>query len=131
MGFVFLMMGRVCLAQTRIDLQVESLQIQPPRPVPVQPVEVTAIIRNNGSEPAVNFYLALEIKRDGKRVRLIDDIPVLSHLPRSGSGLSIPMSVGNLSAGSYEAVAIVDPNDTIKETNEANNERSIRFQVSD
>jgi hypothetical protein len=127
----FLIAHGVCHAQTRVDLQVEALQIQPSRPVSKQPVEITASIRNNGSEPAENFYLSLEIKRDGKRVRVIDNIPVLSRLPRSGSGLSIPVSVGKLSSGSYEAVATVDPDDTIKETNEVNNERSIRFQVSE
>lgn len=130
MTIAFLITGGVCLAQTRIDLQVESMQIQPPRPVSGQPVEVTATIRNNGSESAENFYLSMEIKRDGRRVRMIDNIPVLSNLPRSGSGLSIPVSMGSLSAGGYEVVVIVDPSDRIKETNEVNNERSIRFQVS-
>ncbi len=121
----------VCLAQTRVDLQVESLKTQPPRPEYGQPVEVTAAIRNNGSEPAENFFLSLEIRRGGKRVRVISNIPALGRLPRLGSGQAIPVSVGILPAGSYEIIAVVDPDDTIAETNEANNERSLQFQVSE
>jgi subtilase family serine protease len=118
----------VC-AQTRVDLEVESVQVGSARLSKNEKVEITASVRNNGSEPAEKVFLQVDVKQDGKRIKAINAIPVLSHLPRLGVGQSIPISLGQLPSGSYESVVMVDPAHLIDETNETNNQRSIRFNV--
>lgn len=128
LGMAFLCVGAASVqAATRIDLEVESVQVRPYQGD--ERVEITAGVRNNGSEPATQVYLQLDVKQDGKRVDAIKDIPVLSHLPRSGVGRSIPISLGKMAPGSYDAVVKVDPENVISETNESNNERSVHFNV--
>ncbi len=117
-------------ARTRIDLEVESIEVQVPRGVKNENVVITAIVRNNGSETAEQADLKLDLLRNGKRYKSIQDIPVLSHLPRMGSGLSIPVSLGPLPAGHYEAVMKVDPENKIHETEENNNEKRIHFEIA-
>jgi subtilase family serine protease len=130
LGMAFLCTGSGSVhASTRIDLEVDSAQMGPSRRSANERVEITASVRNNGSEPAENVFLMAEIKKDGKRVKAVKDIPVLAHLPRSGSGQSIPIPIGELPAGSYEAVIFVDPDNAISETDENNNEESIRFNI--
>ena len=116
-------------AQSRIDLQVESVKIQPDRPQAGRPLIVIGMIRNNGSEPVRDFYTALTLMQKGKKIKTLLDIPVLSELPRAASGLSVPVQVGHLPEGQYEAIMTVDPRNHIEETDEANNVQSVFFQV--
>lgn len=91
-------------AAVRIDLEVEKVQIRPARPKASDSLTVVAVIRNNGSEMAANCYATLSIHQGQRRIKTIQNIPALSTLPRMGSGLSIPIEVGRLPAGDYEAV---------------------------
>ncbi len=116
-------------ATTRVDLEVESLQIQPPRPTTEIPTVAVATLRNNGSEPVKNFYVNASLKKGNRRMKTIEDVPVLSQFPRGGSGLSVPVELGKLEAGKYEVTMEVDSGDRIKETNEGNNRRAKRFEV--
>ena len=118
-------------AQSRIDLVVDSVQVNPSRLSANPKVEVVAVIRNNGSEQVENVSLEVDILKEGKRVKAIKDIPVLAHLPRSGSGQGLPISVGALPVGSYEALVKVDPDNQIPETDEKNNEKKVKFDVSE
>ena len=126
----FAMMGTAIAAPTRIDLQIESVQLQPPSPAEGKTVTAVAAIRNNGSEPAENFYLSASILKGGKHLKTIQDVPVLSRLPRLGSGLSVPVSLGVLPAGEYQIVVTVDASNAIEETNEGNNSYTKNFRVS-
>ena len=121
----------ILFAQTsRIDLEIESIQIQPPRPSSKQPVLVAARIRNNGSEPAENLFVSVTLRRGAERIRTIKDVPVLSHLPRMGSGLSESVEIGTLAPGSYEIEMKVYTADPALEPNMNNNSRTNSFQVS-
>ena len=117
-------------ARTRIDLEVESIDVQVPHGVENENVVITAIVRNNGSETAEQVDLKLDLSRDGKRYKSIQDIPVLSHLPQRGSGLSIPISLGPLPPGHYEVVMKADPENKIHETEERNNEKKVHFEIA-
>ncbi len=116
-------------APSRVDLQIESIHIQPARPTSADTVTAVASIRNNGSEAAEQFDVAMAVTAGGKKVKTIKELPALGRLPRSGSGLSIPLSLGKLPEGEYEVLATVDASGYIQETNEANNQRAKRFQV--
>src|SRR5690348_12657610 len=72
-------------APSRVDLVIESVQVKPPHPAPRQPVNVSASIRNNGSEPAGDISVTATVLQNGEPVRTIEDVPVLSNLPRLGS----------------------------------------------
>ena len=115
---------------SRIDLEVESIQIQPSRPYSEEPVIMAAVIRNNGSQTAGAFEIAVSVRRDKKQVRSIRKIPVLSTLPRMGSGKSIPVEIGKLPEGDYDVVVTVDPENKLEETHEENNIRIQGFHVS-
>ena len=118
-------------AESRVDLEIESVQIHPARPSSETPILLAASIRNNGSESVGSFTISVSIRQNGKKVRTIRDVPVLSTLPRLGSGLSVPVQIGKLPGGDYEAIAIVDPADRIEETNENNNSQVKTFHVSE
>jgi hypothetical protein len=114
----------------RVDLQVESVQLQPPVPSAQNPIAAVASIRNNGSASVQNFFMTITIRKAGKTVRVIRNIPSLASLPRSGSGQSIPVSIGLLPPGEYEFIASVDPANAIFETNETNNDWRRFFRVT-
>lgn len=111
------------------DLEIESIQIQPDRPSAKTPVTVIGSIRNNGSEPAGNFFVTLSLHKSSKVVKTIEEVPVMGSLPHQGSGLSVPVKVGRLAEGEYGAVLIVDPENRIRESNERNNQRVKTFKV--
>ena len=131
---VFILMHAVSVqAQTesrRIDLRVESVQIQPYAPRQENPIAAVASIRNNGSEPVKNVYISFSIRRGGKKVRTIEGIPSLADLPSLGSVQSLPVSIGDLKPGDYEIVITADPDNLISETNENNNTLSRPFRVT-
>ena len=111
------------------DLEIESVQIQPDRPSASTPVTVVGSVRNNGSEPAGNFFVTLSLHKSNKVVKTIEEVPVLGSLPQQGSGFSVPVKVGRLPEGEYGAVLIVDPENRIRESNERNNQRTKTFKV--
>ena len=113
-----------------IDLEIESIQVQPPRPKAGIPLTLAAVIRNNGSQSAASFYIAVSVRKSEKLVRAIQQIPVLSTLPRMGSGKSVPVDIGNFPEGDYEVIVTVDPEKKVKETDEENNIRKASFHVS-
>lgn len=116
-------------ASARVDLQIDSIRLKPERPAAGKPVSVYAVVRNSGSEPVRNFYVSASILRNGKMLRTVEAVPVLSELPRSASGLSLPVELGVFEEGDYEVSMTVDSQDQIDETNEDNNARSISFRV--
>lgn len=125
----FLFASTPAAAESWIDLQVESVKVNPVRSAQNQKVEIVTAVRNNGSRPAENIYLRIEIYEGKKRLKTIQEIPVVARLPRSGVSQALPVVIENLSAGSYRAVVTVDPEQQIVESNEDNNEREIDFTM--
>ncbi len=113
LGALMLAGACVCLHADleRVDVRVQSIRVQPGRPSADQPISVYALLRNAGSAQAGNIYITVEIRRGEEVVRKISDIPVLSELPRSGIGLSVPLSVGQLPEGDYRIRVWVTPSE--------------------
>lgn len=116
-------------ALASVDLQVESVRIQPFRPVSADKITVHAILKNSGSEPVSNFYVSVNLYQSGKLVKQIEDVPVLSELPRSGLGLSVPVEIGSFPEGEYKIEFYVDSRNQIIETSENNNVKSLALRV--
>ncbi len=129
LGMVPVQPGKVW-ALTRVDLRVENVSVSTSGTGENQKVEIVPSIRNNGSEAAGNISIQADIKKDGKRVKAIKDIPMLSRLPHGGVGQGVPLSVPGLKPGSYQLTIKVDPDNKIPETNESNNEKTISFTIS-
>ena len=112
-----------------IDLQVESVRVQPARPTSVDQVTVYAILKNSGSEPVSNFYVSVNLYQSGKLLKQVEDIPVLSELPRSGIGLSVPVEIGKFPAGEYKVEVFVDSRNQIVESSDNNNSKAVTLRV--
>ncbi len=117
-------------SQSRIDLEIVSIQVQTPQLASQRNVAIVATIRNNGSQAVENVSLQVTLKQNGKTLKAIKNIPVLSRLPRLGSSQSLPITLGALEAGQYEIFAIVDPDNQFSETDEENNQRKVNFNVA-
>ena len=115
---------------TSIDLEVESIQMQPSRPKAGEPAITVAVVRNNGSQSIGSFDVSVSVRQNKKWVRSIQKIPVLSTLPRMGAGKSIPVEIGKFSEGDYQVAVMADPENKLNETNEENNVRTQDFHVS-
>jgi len=106
------------------DLTLNSSDIlfSPENPTVGQPVNITAIIENIGNATArnvtVDFYIYSKPARES-----IGDIP-----PYSSKSVSINYIF--LSAGSHTIVVKVDPDNTIIEENEMNNNISMTIYIS-
>ncbi|MBN1687750.1 MAG: hypothetical protein JW893_01475 [Candidatus Omnitrophica bacterium] len=121
---LILLAGNAIAQTSRIDLVLEDIHIQPSRPHTKANVTAVASIRNDGSETANELYIGVTVKKSDRVFRRIQDIPVLSRLPRSGSGFSLPINLGKYDEGNYIVEIEVDPDDLIKETDESNNKVS-------
>jgi subtilase family serine protease len=103
------------------DLTVQSITVSPPNSAIGDKITITCNIANQGNsktqDSAVNLY--------------IDDTLIESRaLPPidAGSSLAVPFSWTS-TAGNHTIKIIVDPNNTVIETNEANNEKEMEFSV--
>lgn len=128
-SLMILLCWPVSSASASMDLQVESVRIQPARPAASDPMTVYAILKNSGSEPVFNFYVSVNIYQSGKLMKQVEDIPVLSELPRSGIGLSVPVEIGNFQEGEYKIEFFVDSRNQITETSEDNNSKAVPLRV--
>ena len=115
--------------KTLIDLEVESIQIQPPQAYSNTEITVVAEIRNNGSESAEGLRIRLTLYQGHQTLKTIEEAPVLSRLPRSGIGQSLPVELGLLSPGEYEIEAEIGTVEVIVETNGENNRLRRKFTV--
>lgn len=120
---------RIPAAFASVDLQIESVRVQPERPVSSDRITVYAIIKNSGSEPVSNFYVSVNLFQNGKLLKQIEDIPVLSELPRSGVGLSVPVEIGIFSEGEYKIEVLADSRNQIAESTESNNSKAVSLRV--
>lgn len=116
-------------ADAGVDLEIESVQISPSRPSTDSDVTVYARIRNNGADQATDFYLSYALYREGRKTKEIEKIPVPASLPRSGSGLSLPVILGKLPEGEFKVVLRVDSENKFEEDNEGNNKKILSFRV--
>lgn len=128
LGTVFIRTNDV-LAEMWVDLEIDSIRIQPERPDSQEKITAVASIQNVGSEESDFFYVSAKLYAKGKLKRVAEEVPVLSRLPRLGSGLSVPLSLGKLAPGEYEVVMLADSRNSINERNEKNNEEKLTFRV--
>ncbi len=129
-AIVLLACWRMPALYASMDLQIESVRVQPARPVSSDAMTVYAIIKNSGSQPVSNFYVAVNLFQSGKLLKQIEDIPVLSELPRSGIGLSLPVEIGHFSEGEYKVEVFADSRNQIIESNEDNNSKTVSLRVN-
>lgn len=119
----------VSSAFASVDLQVESVRVQPARPAASDTMTVYAILKNSGSEPVSNFYVSVNVYQSGKLLKQVEDIPVLSELPRSGIGLSVPVEIGDFPEGEYKIEFYADSRNQVMETSEGNNSKAVPLRV--
>lgn len=114
---------------SRVDLEVDHIQVQPPRLDTTSKIVVSPSIKNKGSEEAEQFNISLTLKQGKRVLKTIPNIPVIGKLPRNGSGISVPVEIGKLPEGEYEAIIVADSDNRISETNEKNNMQTKEFRV--
>ena len=129
-AMISLLPNSVTAGPSRIDLEIESIQMQPLHPQAGEPVIVVAVVHNSGSQTVSSAGIGVSVRQGKQLVRAIQNIPVLSALPRMGSGKSLPIDIGNFAKGDYEVMVIADPENKIQEDNEANNTRIQGFHIS-
>ena len=113
-----------CTGESKPDLTVKSLTLNPQNPTQNQSVIITTVIKNQGTAIAndvrVNFYvdgtLYTEEKNSFNGYRIIPSI--------NGGSEKIISFEWTADAGSHELKVVVDPYDKIDESNENNNEIS-------
>ncbi|MGB9636754.1 MAG: CARDB domain-containing protein, partial [Thermoplasmata archaeon] len=98
------------------DVAVAGQTISPLKPRYNQPVNITAVIRNNGDVNLTNVRTRLYINDQPKT--LLDNV---TDLPGNGSWKLIKFQWVPDKVGSYIVKVVVDPDNEIDETNEANN----------
>jgi hypothetical protein len=130
-GIILFMQGEPSAHAQAIpaDLVIESIQIQPLRPTAADSVNLIGVVRNSGSVSVENFSVSLSLFKNKKLFKKIQDIPSLVTLPPSGSGLSIPIEVGLLPEGDYQALMVVDEKAKIQESNKQNNTYPFSFHI--
>ncbi|MEM3493915.1 MAG: CARDB domain-containing protein, partial [Thermoplasmata archaeon] len=102
--------------RTGVDVAVAGQTIDPLTPRYNQPVNITAIIRNNGNVDLKGVRTRLYINDQPKT--LLDNV---TDLAGNGSWKSIKFQWVPDRVGSYIVKVMVDPDNEIEETNEANN----------
>jgi hypothetical protein len=105
-----------------VDLVIESLVYRPAQPRTGNQIEFTAVVKNIGKERAYPSTLSFDIKGD----TTLHSITALD--AKQTSTIRRMMQIN--SPGNYQAKAIVDVNQTVRESNKNNNSRTASFTVS-
>ncbi|WP_238013918.1 discoidin domain-containing protein [Dactylosporangium sp. AC04546] len=96
------------------DLQVTSISSSPASPVETDSVNLSATVRNNGTAASgsttVNFYLGTTLAGSAAVAGLA-----------AGAQTTVTANIGPRTAGTYQLTAKVDENNSVIETNDANN----------
>lgn len=104
------------------DLTVSDLSWSPAAPTEKDAVTVNATVRNAGSAAA--GATSLEVSLGGVAA---GSAPVGALAP--GASITVPVDVGRRPAGRYTLTAVVDPADTIRETDNGNNSHTAASQL--
>ncbi|WP_229834143.1 CARDB domain-containing protein, partial [Dactylosporangium sucinum] len=96
------------------DLQVTSISSSPASPVETDSVNLSATVRNSGTAASgsttVNFYLGTTLAGSAAVAGLA-----------AGAQTTVTANIGPRTAGTYQLTAKVDENNSVIETNDANN----------
>ncbi|RKX84176.1 MAG: hypothetical protein DRP57_06440, partial [Spirochaetes bacterium] len=104
------------------DLIVEDIYWTPEKPLLGEPITIHVRVKNKGDGDAVNpFNVLLEVEG----VKLVDKVNRLN----AGSSITLSFSSPQLFCGSHDVYAKVDASNSVKETNEYNNDRTESVRV--
>jgi subtilase family serine protease len=115
---------QVSVSFAGLDLVAGAVTVSPANPSTTQGVTVSATVTNSGSTTAGNVVWQLKV--DGALIA-IGTIPSLAP---NDSGSVSAANLGPYSAGSHVAELVVDPQNAIAESNEANNSANQAFVVT-
>lgn len=105
------------------DLVVFGLHIDPSSPVVGDNAHAIIWVRNRGSGPARRFEV--ELRPYAGHPGLTTEVPVLN----ATQSQSFAFDFAYPNPGNFDAVAIADVSNSVPETNEANNSRTLRVTV--
>ena len=104
------------------DLIVEDIYWTPEKPLLGEPITIHVRVKNKGDGDAVNpFNVLLEVEG----VKLVNKVNRLN----AGSSITLSFSSPQLFCGSHDVYAKVDASNSVKETNEYNNDRTESVRV--
>lgn len=106
------------------DLVIESFVIEPPSPIVRQNVQAKIVVKNQGQKAAEDFPIALRQDIGGA---LADGIKKTTL--NGGQTQEYTVNFTYYIPGNFDAVAIVDSNSSVSETNEGNNSATIPVTV--
>lgn len=113
------------------ELTPKSLRLTPPSPLEQGTGTVTAEILNNGAEIAENFDVEFSVRELG-RLRwnpLVCTVNCSKNRLNPNGELVSQAQLPNLIPGSYEIRIVVDPQNSVEELDETNNEMVIAFRI--
>ncbi|MCI2429915.1 hypothetical protein LM602_03815 [Candidatus Acetothermia bacterium] len=113
------------------ELTPKSLRLTPPSPIEQGVGTVTAEILNNGSELAENFEVEFSVRELG-RLRwnsLVCTVNCSKNKLNPNGELVSQAQLPPLIPGSYEIRVVVDPQNTVEELDETNNEMAVAFRI--
>ncbi|MGB9636560.1 MAG: CARDB domain-containing protein, partial [Thermoplasmata archaeon] len=110
--------------RTGEDLAVASQYITPTNPRYMQPVNISATVRNNGASVQANVEVLAFIYISGALVDTISPVNTSITLQPYGDSQVVNFTWTPRMVGTYLIRVVVDPNDKVIETNRRNNEIS-------
>lgn len=113
------------------DLSVNAISLSPGTPVQDNNFSVNVTISNTGNGTANNVKVRLVINADDMDISVPNSETTISSI---GAGTSASYTFNDLKSedqGDFEIRVRVDPDNSISESNEGNNERDIDVTVSD
>ncbi len=103
------------VAPTAPDLTVESITVTPEEPVVNETITITAKIANVGNADAGAFNVSLYVNNSSIETKMIESL-------KAGNDTTVSFSWTPTKAGNYTLKVVVDPDNKVSESNEANNE---------
>ncbi len=97
--------------------------------------KIKLVIVNNGETPSVASKMSVGIRAVSGHSRLPSSLNGLLHIPPLNPGQTVTLSWPQLSsekwqAGTFQLEFRIDPNHTVKETNESNNHKQLELAIA-
>ncbi|MEM4293829.1 MAG: CARDB domain-containing protein, partial [Thermoplasmata archaeon] len=107
--------------RTGEDLAVASQYIEPTNPRYMQPVNISATVRNNGASVQANVEVVAYIYVNGALLDTVTPVNTSITLEPDGGSQLVSFTWVPRMVGTYVIRVVVDPNNKVAETNEENN----------
>ncbi|MFW3147021.1 MAG: CARDB domain-containing protein [Thermoplasmatota archaeon] len=130
--FTDIYLGGRMVSQQVVDLMVkqppsENIYLSDPDPVDGRTTRINCLIQNTGTSPARNVVISFLDTPEGSPAELVGYTTLAEVVTTAEASLKwTPDGSGN-----HVVTVVIDPNSTIIETNEDNNEDSRLFEVSE